>query len=90
MRYAQPVNPNQIRVQEAFDRHAAIYDERFSKPALGESIRAEVWRIADRAFASAQSLLDLGSGTGEDAIHFAQKGIHVTARSLMPPAGQQK
>ncbi len=73
------MNPDQISIQKAFDRHAANYDERFSKPALGESIRLDVWKIADRVFASVRNLLDLSSGTGEDSIHFAQKGIHVTA-----------
>jgi ubiquinone/menaquinone biosynthesis C-methylase UbiE len=73
------VDPRQASIQEAFDRHATHYDERFSNQVLGERIRAEVWQITDQAFASARRVLDLGSGTGEDAIHLARKGVHVTA-----------
>jgi ubiquinone/menaquinone biosynthesis C-methylase UbiE len=73
------VNPRQINVRDAFDRHAESYDERFSNHELGETIRSDVWKITDPVFASARHLLDLGSGTGEDAIHYAARGIHVTA-----------
>ena len=82
--YSLGVNPRQISVQEAFDRHSSVYDERFSRPILGETIRNEVWQIADAEFAGAHNLLDLGSGTGEDAIHYAQRGAHVTAVDLSP------
>ena len=66
-------------VQDAYDRLADVYDEVFCKRTLGEAMRADVWQIADHAFGSARRLLDLGAGTGEDAIHFARRGIHVTA-----------
>lgn len=71
-------------IRQAFDRHAANYDDRFSKNVLGEEIRSEVWRIADGAFGSASRLLDLGAGTGEDTIHFASLGKHVTAVDVSP------
>jgi SAM-dependent methyltransferase len=82
--YSLPVNPRQISVQEAFDRHSSVYDERFSRPILGESIRNEVWQIADSELAVARRILDLGCGTGEDAIHYARRGAHVTAVDLSP------
>lgn len=66
-----PVNS----VRQAFDRHASVYDQVFSDT----QIRAEVWHIADRLFSRGMHLLDLGCGTGQDAIHFAQRGINVTA-----------
>jgi ubiquinone/menaquinone biosynthesis C-methylase UbiE len=65
--------------REAFDRHAADYDQRFSRQPIGAAVRREVWARADSAFRNASRLLDLGCGTGEDAIHFAEQGIHVTA-----------
>lgn len=68
-----------MSVREAFDRHAEVYDERFSRVALAQEIRADVWRIADAVFSPGARLLDLGCGTGEDAIHFAQNGCRVTA-----------
>jgi SAM-dependent methyltransferase len=78
------VNPRQISVRRAFDRHAATYDDRFSSAPLGESIRAEVWALADRAFESAPQILDLGAGTGEDTLHFARQGHSVTALDISP------
>jgi ubiquinone/menaquinone biosynthesis C-methylase UbiE len=62
-------------VRQAFDRHASVYDQVFSNTQL----RSEVWAIADSVFSPGMHLLDLGCGTGEDAIHFAQRGLTVTA-----------
>jgi ubiquinone/menaquinone biosynthesis C-methylase UbiE len=72
------------RLREAFDRHAQTYDERFSSLAATKSIRQEIWRIADGLFPPGSTLLDLGCGTGDDAIHFTQRGIAVTAIDIAP------
>ena len=67
-------------VREAFDRHAAVYDRVFSSGQL----RSEVWDIADPLFSPGTRLLDLGCGTGEDALHFAARGVSVTAIDVSP------
>ena len=67
-------------VRQAFDRHAPVYDKVFSSAG----IRSEVWEIADGVFLPGMRLLDLGCGTGEDALHFAQCGLHVTAIDISP------
>lgn len=67
-------------VRQAFDRHASVYDRVFSS----SEIRSEVWDIADSLFSPGTHLLDLGCGTGDDAIHFAQRGVHVTAIDISP------
>jgi SAM-dependent methyltransferase len=67
-------------VRQAFDRHASVYDQVFSN----STIRSEVWEIADRVFSPGMHLLDLGCGTGEDAIHFADRGLNVTAIDIAP------
>ena len=72
------------RTREAFDRHALTYDERFSSLATAQAIRRQVWCIADGLFPSGSRLLDLGCGTGDDAIHFAERGIHVTSIDISP------
>ncbi len=75
---------SRVNLREAFDRHSTSYDARFSGVAIGERVRSEVWELADAAFSASTHILDLGSGTGEDAIHFARKGLHVTAVDVSP------
>jgi len=67
-------------VRQAFDRHALIYDQVFSNA----EIRSETWEIADRYLFPGMDLLDLGCGTGEDAVHFVQRGLKVTAIDISP------
>ena len=74
------MNVAQGTVQDAYDRLADVYDEVFCKRAFGEAMRTDVWRIADQAFGSARRLLDLGAGTGEDAI------ILLGRESTLPPS----
>jgi SAM-dependent methyltransferase len=69
-----------IPVQEAFDRHSANYDVTFA----GADVRREVWECAETLFPAGSSVLDIGCGTGEDALHFAGRGIHVTALDISP------
>jgi SAM-dependent methyltransferase len=66
--------------REAFDRLAPVYDQVFS----GSKIRSEVWEIADRFFRPGMHVLDVGSGTGEDALHFAHLGLRITAIDIAP------
>jgi SAM-dependent methyltransferase len=78
------VDARLANLREAFDRHALTYDERFSSLEATRAIRQEIWRIADGLFPAGSSILDLGCGTGDDAIHFAQRGIAVTAIDIAP------
>jgi ubiquinone/menaquinone biosynthesis C-methylase UbiE len=80
----QLVDARHASLREAFDRHALTYDERFSSLESTRTIRQEIWRIADGLFPPGSTLLDLGCGTGDDAIHFAQRGIAVTAIDIAP------
>jgi ubiquinone/menaquinone biosynthesis C-methylase UbiE len=78
------VKAQSITVREAFDRHAGAYDERFSSQGLAREIRSDIWRIADTVFPQGARLIDAGCGTGEDAIHFAQRHCAVTALDISP------
>jgi SAM-dependent methyltransferase len=73
------------RVQQAYDRCALTYDLVFA----GAEIRSEIWSIADRYCIPGTRLLDLGCGTGDDAIHFARRGLHVTAIDISPAMIEQ-
>jgi ubiquinone/menaquinone biosynthesis C-methylase UbiE len=63
----------------AFDRIASRYDELWTRSPVGRLQRKAVWRRLDVLFEGADSLLDLGCGTGEDALHFMRHGISVRA-----------
>ena len=62
-----------------FDTVAAEYDAAFTEHRLGRWLRAAVWEHLDAAFAPGNHVLDLGCGTGEDAVHLAQRGVRIHA-----------
>jgi ubiquinone/menaquinone biosynthesis C-methylase UbiE len=65
--------------QMAFDSVAADYDGPRGNNALIQDMRAEMWRWLDATFSTPSRLLDLGCGTGLDAVRMARVGHHVTA-----------
>jgi SAM-dependent methyltransferase len=62
-----------------FDLLAPAYDETFTATGLGRRLRSAVWRRLDAAFAPGSRVLELGCGTGEDALHLASRGVSVVA-----------
>jgi ubiquinone/menaquinone biosynthesis C-methylase UbiE len=62
-----------------FDELAADYDTAFTRTALGSTLRELVWDRFDVLFHSGQRVLELGCGTGEDAVWLAHAGLHVVA-----------
>jgi len=67
-----------------FDRMAADYDRSFTASAIGERLRAAVWRRLEAAFQPGERVLELNCGTGEDAVHLARRGVHVLATDSSP------
>jgi SAM-dependent methyltransferase len=65
--------------QDAFDSVAADYDGPRGNNPLIQDMRDEMWRWLDRTFASRSHLIDVGCGTGLDAVRMAQLGHRVTA-----------
>jgi len=74
----------QTAAVHAFDAIADQYDEIFTFTPVGRAQRQQVWDEADRLFQPGMKVLELNCGTGEDAIHFATRGIHVTAIDASP------
>src|SRR5690349_21298404 len=68
----------------AFDPMAEGYDETFTTSALGRVLRPLVWGRFAACFMFGSSLLELGCGTGEDAIHLAKSGHRVLATDASP------
>jgi ubiquinone/menaquinone biosynthesis C-methylase UbiE len=75
-----------LRLQAGpFDELAAAYDASFTQSALGARLRALVWQRADAAFAGCNRVLEIGCGTGEDAVHLARCGLQVLATDASMP-----
>ena len=65
-----------------FDAMAADYDVAFARSAIGTRMRRAVWRQLDAHFRPGDRLLEVGCGTGEDALYLAQRGIQVLATDV--------
>ena len=78
----RPVNLRDT--QEAFDSVAADYDGARGNNELIQDMRAEMWRWLDATFAPGSRLIDLGCGTGLDAVRLAKQGHYVTATDWSP------
>lgn len=62
-----------------FDAIATDYDADFTQTRLGAWLRGTVREQLSAAFRPGDRVLELGCGTGEDAVWLAQRGMHVTA-----------
>jgi ubiquinone/menaquinone biosynthesis C-methylase UbiE len=85
-----PARTPQLRdTQEAFDSVAADYDGPRGNNVLIQEMRCEMWRWLDATFVPGSRLIDLGCGTGLDAIRMAQIGHHITATDWSPQMVQR-
>lgn len=62
-----------------FDDIAPNYDSVFTHTHLGQLLRQRVWSALGETFHVGQHVLELGCGTGEDAVWLARRGISVVA-----------
>jgi ubiquinone/menaquinone biosynthesis C-methylase UbiE len=68
-------------VREAYDAIAPEYDRQLAADAW---MRRILWQRYRTAFRPGHQVLDVGCGTGTDAIFLAQQGIQVTGIDLSP------
>jgi SAM-dependent methyltransferase len=67
-----------------FEELAERYDADFTNTAVATALRRIVWARLDRIFQPSQRILELGCGTGEDAVRLALAGIDVVATDASP------
>jgi SAM-dependent methyltransferase len=63
----------------AFDDMAGTYDATFTGSIVGRALREIVWSRLEQVFRPSQRILELGCGTGEDAVQLAIRGVRVVA-----------
>ena len=67
-----------------FERLAPRYDELWTDTPVGRAQRDAVWRVIDQLFRAGDCVLDIGCGTGEDAVHLSARGVLVHAVDASP------
>lgn len=70
--------------REAFDSVAADYDGPRGNNDLIQEMRQEMWHWLDATFPTPSRLIDIGCGTGLDAVRMARLGHEVTATDWSP------
>jgi SAM-dependent methyltransferase len=66
--------------QNIAPRYAALW----SDTRRGRAQRAQVWREIDSLFHRGDGILDLGCGTGDDAVHLISRGVEVVGIDSAP------
>ena len=80
-----PLNETQLLdTQRAFDSVAADYDGPRGNNELIQRMRLALWDTVLNVVPAGSNLLDLGCGTGIDALEFARCGYQVTATDWSP------
>jgi SAM-dependent methyltransferase len=79
-----PARPQLLDTRDAFDSVAADYDGPRGNNDLIQDMRSEMWRWLAATFVPGERLIDLGCGTGLDAVHLAGLGFRITATDWSP------
>jgi ubiquinone/menaquinone biosynthesis C-methylase UbiE len=69
-------------IPAAFDSESAKYDALFTYTTLGQWLRQRVWDSLRPHVVEGKSVLELGCGTGEDAMWLINQGIKVLATDV--------
>jgi len=73
---------NEQYAEHAFSRHSGVFDEIYSGNTIVNYKRGRVRDHVLRYLKSGGNILELNSGTGEDALFFARQGCHVHATDI--------
>ena len=71
-------------VTSPFEQIAPRYDVLWSDTERGRAQRQRVWRELDCLFHPGDQVIDLGCGTGDDAVYLASRGVNVLGIDSAP------
>jgi ubiquinone/menaquinone biosynthesis C-methylase UbiE len=80
---------NEQHAEKAFTGQSGIFDELYSTDTIINYKRARVREHVLQYLTSSSSILELNSGTGEDALYFANHGHQVHATDVSPGMQEQ-
>lgn len=66
-------------LEKVWDSRADSYDAHFRSRLVSKYMHARTMEVLSAYFSEGMHVLEIGSGTGEEAIALAKRGIHVTA-----------
>ncbi len=66
-------------MKTAFDPLAPTYDDVFTNTQIGRYLRGEVHQRLLHHFEADDNVLEMGCGTGQDALFLAEQGVNITA-----------
>jgi ubiquinone/menaquinone biosynthesis C-methylase UbiE len=78
------VDINEQVTADAFSKQSGMFDELYRHNTIVNYKRERVRAHVSQYLESNSSILELNSGTGEDAVFFAQQGHHIHATDISP------
>lgn len=73
------ISDQEYSIVSAFDAVAPDYDAIWTDSIVGRLQRQQIWRALQPIFHPGDRILELGCGTGADAVHLAGAGVRVHA-----------
>lgn len=81
----EPLSPSGM----AFEKAAPSYDLEATNLRVSRWLRERIWKRLSQLFNPGQRVLEIGCGTGEDAVWLAQRGVQVLASDASPAMLEQ-
>jgi len=78
------MDTNERLTADAFSKQSGIFDELYRHNTIVSYKRERIRAHVSQYLKAGSSILELNSGTGEDAIFFAQQGHHIHATDISP------
>src|ERR1700759_225032 len=79
---ADIIESNQRKAALAFSRQSSLFDNLFSGDGIVQYKRERVRAVVKKLLSPGSKILELNSGTGEDAVWFAKQGYKVNATDI--------